>query len=60
MDAKLFVETGFFETLGLIHIQITDNAMGMIDHHPIHTRLQIESTRMGSAAYRVHTLHGLA
>ena len=35
LEAQFFVDRGFLNSRGLIHIQITDRVMGMIDHHPI-------------------------
>src|SRR5215211_2615782 len=59
-EAQLRVEGGGAKNSGFTNSQTSDSARGTRKSRPIQSRLQIESTSMGSTAKRVQTLAGLA
>src|SRR4051794_34456841 len=60
LDAQFFVDFGGLNSRGLITMNTTDRAIGTSDHQPIQSRLQTETTSIGTTANRVQTLQALA
>jgi hypothetical protein len=60
LDAQLRVEAGLGNSNGLTTMKASDRVIGISDHQPIQSRLQIETASSGRTANRVQTLTGLA